>query len=74
MTDMRDAKYDYFRTSDGRLWKVPRNFEREAMEAKNEAGGVRLTRFNAFLKVCIGVVIFVSGFIFFTALAVLLFS
>lgn len=37
MNDMwSDERFDYFRTSDGYLYKVPRNFEREAAEAEFE--------------------------------------
>ena len=34
MTIFGDDKYDYFRTSDGRLWKAPQNLAQEAAEAR----------------------------------------
>lgn len=34
MTTFSDEKYDYFWTSDGCLYRAPRNLEREAAEAR----------------------------------------
>ncbi len=41
-----DDRFDYFRTSDGKVWCVPRNFEREAAEAEGERSRRRVMLWN----------------------------
>jgi hypothetical protein len=41
-----DEKFDYFKTSDGYLYCVPRNLEREAAEARFERAMCRIRLMN----------------------------
>lgn len=70
MGNSRDDNFDYFTTSDGHLWRSPRNFERERQEAEGEQSRLRVERFNAVVRVVVNLVI---GVLVFT-LIVLLFS
>lgn len=42
----RDEMYDYFRTSDGKVVRVRRDFEREAAEAEAERSRKRVMLWN----------------------------
>ena len=45
-TMWQDDKFDYFRTSDGYLYRAPRNLEREAEEARFRRAMYRINLMN----------------------------
>lgn len=66
----RDEKYDYFRTSDGKVVRVRRDFEREAAEKKAERLRARVMFWNWAVFWLVRL-LFAAGFVTLTVLIVL---